>query len=907
MQFDAQSRYDVLVCDAVAQHGPRGMRSCHGMHAARMVGETLLYVGTPLTHETIALRRLRRSVRRIQIAIGLVIASTATIAGGVLYIKRLQEAERFLLGGSWEASLVSIGFLFFLYVWYRVLNREAPSKHIPSIDPGLPDQYRPLTQWQEVPSVKHGKRVDVWQHMTPEARASIENGYLAAAARSGSTVCPLDLFTALLQLDEVRMLFVRLGVSASRVQQHVSALLPTDRVPASPRVGDEVWQVLFHAFDEAVLAHQQYVDIAELLLTTVRQSVPLQETLYDMGIEAEMLTNAVAWIRMRANLRRQYAEMQRAGAQRNKYGLDRAMTAVATPLLNSFSQDLTRLALLSRLELCVAREKELDEMFRVVEGGRQHVLLVGERGVGKRTLLHGLAQRMIAESVPDRLRDKRLVELSLPSILAGTTPAGAQDRLIRIIREARRAGNIMLVINNIHDVVASGDAGGLDLAETLAEEIRQAQLIVFATTTTQNYASAVRSSQIGQLFTRVDIAEMQPNQAIQVLESKAGPIEYKQRIFFSYIALQKAVELAGTFVYDTPLPGSAIEICVEAASVARQQHGEYQLVSQEDVAHVISDKTGIPVTSVSGDESSQLLKLEQTMHERLVGQDEAVVLVANALRRARASVRSTKRPIANFLFLGPTGVGKTELAKTIAETYFGGEDRMIRLDMSEYQDAQAIYRLTGAPGTEGTGLLTEAVRQRPFSLILLDELEKADPNVLNIFLQVFDDGRLTDSAGHVVDFTNSIIIATSNAGTPFLQQQIAANVPLADIREQLIRGELQQYYRPEFLNRFDAVVLFAPLSQEDVTEIARRMIGGISARVEDERGVSVVATDGAIAALAQKGYDPTFGARPLRRVVQDIVENQLASLFLQEPPRRGTVITLQDDLTLAVTEPTRTV
>ena len=287
------------------------------------------------------------------------------------------------------------------------------------------------------------------------------------------------------------------------------------------------------------------------------------------------------------------------------------------------------------------------------------------------------------------------------------------------------------------------------------------------------------------------------------------------------------------------------------------------------------------------------------MHKKVIGQNEAVMLVAGALRRARAEVRSDKKPIANFLFLGPTGVGKTELAKTIAGTYFGGEERMIRVDMSEYQDKSGIYRLIGQPNQQGSGILTEAVKQQPFSLILLDELEKADPDVLNLFLQVFDDGRLTDSMGKVVDFTNTIIIATSNAGTNYVQEQIVAGKSLEETRQTLVRGELKKYYRPEFLNRFDGIVLFRSLEKEEIKQIAGLMLKRV-AKDLDKRGVGFRVEDSALDALAEVGFDPEFGARPMRRAIQEHVENKLADLILQSKLERRDVIVLGKGLSVEI-------
>jgi ATP-dependent Clp protease ATP-binding subunit ClpC len=464
------------------------------------------------------------------------------------------------------------------------------------------------------------------------------------------------------------------------------------------------------------------------------------------------------------------------------------------------------------------------------------------------------------------------------------------------MHEIARAGNIVLVIVNIHELigVSAGGKESLDVSDTLAEYLSKQSFLTIATTTPDAYARVIARSGVSSVFTPVEIQEVDENQAIQIVESKVGYLEYKQQIFFSYSAVAKTVELAKRFFHEAPLPGSAIEILSEAAIFTRNKKGVHTLVTQEEVGAVVAEKTHIPVTTISSDESTKLLRLEQILHERVIGQDEAVSLVANALRRARAEIRSSNRPIANFLFLGPTGVGKTELAKTIAEVYFGGENRMIRLDMSEYQDKTGIYRLIGAPGEQGTGILTEAVRRNPFSLVLLDELEKADKDILNLFLQVMDDGRLTDSTGRVVDFTNVILIATSNAGTSYVAEQLRAGLSSDVIKDRLLHGELNQYFRPEFLNRFDGIVLFKPLAQADIKRIAALMLVSVAKDLE-AKGVELRVEDTALEYFSQIGFDPEFGARPLRRVIQEHVENKLAELVLSNQLKRKDLIVIGEN------------
>ena len=529
----------------------------------------------------------------------------------------------------------------------------------------------------------------------------------------------------------------------------------------------------------------------------------------------------------------------------------------------------------------------------MIEGGQQNVLLVGDSGVGKKSIVEGLAQRMVGDDVPVRLRDKRLVRLSVSSLLAGTTPAGAVERLQSILTEIARAGNVILFIHNLHELVgvsAGATSGSLDVGGALAEFLSSGRALTIATTTNAEFSQHILNSALAGVFNKVEIREMSENQAIQVLESRVGFVEYKQKVFFAYEALEKAVQLCKKFIHEIYLPGSALEVMTEAANYARSHKGVNALVTGEEVAQVVAEKTKIPVTTVTTDESSKLMKLEEEMHNRVIGQDEAVSAVASALRRARANMRATTRPIANFLFLGPTGVGKTELSKTIAEIYFGGEDRAIRLDMSEYQSKDSIYRLIGAPGQSGTGILTEAVRRHPFSLLLLDEIEKADKDVLNLFLQVMDDGRLTDSSGRVIDFTNVILIATSNAGTMYVSEQLRQGLSPEAIKERLLHGELNQYFRPEFLNRFDGIIMFKPLEREDIKKIAGIMLKRVAKDLEN-KGVELQVEPAALEFLADVGWDPEFGARPMRRALQERVENKLAELLLSgELKRRDKII-----------------
>lgn len=910
MLFAKNIPLNLLVCNTCHGGGYKGINKCsecRGMSMGRKTRKKFLYWGEPLTRYHIAVRRARRLLNKFEILGALIFAlGFLTLFIYVIYSRQQLEVAftaKFWLEGGTSNSVVLfwLAIISFGYLFYRLFSSE---KHLDLVEwhdygsansPQVEKQEvkDDLQTWKEVKKIKRRNRKNIALSFTAEAGTILEEAYNLACKNDNREVTVLHVFYALLSSQKVGSVFIRLGVPVQILQARLSKIFVKAEQKVVPVISDEVAQILFQAYEKAYADRQEYVHVTEILVATVRQSEPIQEILYDLKIDRDKLDNVIEWLRIRERLSRQFQKFSRAAARRNKHGMDRAMTAIATPYLNSFSEDLTLAAKFGYLAPCVARGKEINEVFRIIEGGRQSVVLVGERGVGKMSIIEGIAQKMIEDDVPKRLQDKRLVQLSTSALLAGTTVSGAQERLMNMMNEISRAGNIILFIKNVQDLVSiSGEQGkeGLDVSETLAEFLGPSKFLTLSTTTLEGYNRHILNSELGSVLARVDIKEMEENQAIQVLESKVGSVEYKHSVFFSYDAIAQSVKLAQKFLHDQNLPESAIAIMTEAASFAHHKKGENQLVTDEDVGAVISEKTGIPATTISEDESGKLMRLEEEMHKKVIGQDEAVDLVANALRRARAEVRSQKKPISSFLFLGPTGVGKTELAKTIATVYFGGEERMIRVDMSEFQDKSGIYRLIGQPAQQGTGILTEAVRQQPFSLILLDEMEKADKDVLNLFLQVFDDGRLTDSVGKVIDFTNTIIIATSNAGTAEVQEQIRQGVDLEKIRQGLIHGKLKEYFRPEFLNRFDGIVLFRSLQREEIKKVAGLMLQRVTKDLE-KKGVGLRVEDAALETLAQVGFDPEFGARPMRRAIQDTVENKLAELILGgKLKRRDTVV-----------------
>lgn len=749
--------------------------------------------------------------------------------------------------------------------------------------------------WEQVSQMKDLKMVDVSRSYNLNGWTALEQAYELAKNFKNTEVNAIHLFSSLTATNQVSLAFGRLGVNMQKLKESLGGMLI--KIPTQENApilwSDQIKGVMISSYIDSYNHRHRLVGPIELFIETVKSDERLQELMFGMDVDMKKLNNVVSWIRIQEVLAEQWKEFKAAARLKPRGAMNRAMTAIATPMLDRFSTDLTMMATYGYLSPCINRASEINQLLRIIEGGQQSAILIGESGVGKQAIIEGLAQRMVQEDVPKILQDKRLVSLSTAQLVSGASASDAEERLLRVLTEVGVSGNIILVVPHIDKMVGitSGSEESIDLSEVFANELGRGYFISITTSRPGEYTRAIENRTLGHRLQKVSIPELDEDTAIRVLEAKAGNIEFQNKVFFTYDALEKAVQLTDKLMPERFLPSKAIEIAKESALEVRKTKGEKALVTGEDVAKIITEKTNVPVTAVTQDESEKLLNLEDEIHKRVIGQNEAVKAVSAALRRARAELREQKRPIANFLFLGPTGVGKTELSKTVAEVYFGSEENMTRLDMSEYQDKTSIYRLIGAPGDKQGGVLTEAVRKKPFTIVLLDEVEKAHPDILNVFLQVMDDGRLTDNTGRTVDFTNAIIIATSNAGTDFIQDEMKKGTAVEEIQRVLIQEKLKEHYRPEFLNRFDGVIVFKPLTQDEVLQIAWLQLGKLQVQMED-KGIHLKVTDEAAEELAKEGFDPLFGARPLKRVLREKVNDALANFLLTGKIGRRDVVYL---------------
>lgn len=569
-----------------------------------------------------------------------------------------------------------------------------------------------------------------------------------------------------------------------------------------------------------------------------------------------------------------------------------------TPNLQLYARDISTIVAESRPIVVYGRENEVKQLEQVLaKSDANNALLVGEQGVGKSTIVRSLGQKIIKGNVAPPLMHKHIWELDTGRLIAGASGGGfIESRLKAVLDEAVSAGNIILFIDNIQSLLSREEkTGAINASAILLPYLKGAGLQIIGDTSIDNYHRDIEASpEIASSFEIINVSAPKKEEVVYVLEDTIPRFEFKYNVIFTFPAVKETVRVSDRYIHDKPFPAKAIELIDNVAVAASQK--DVKIITPELIDAVVSVKTEVPVGETTKSEKEKLMNLEAIIHKRVIGQNEAVIAVASALKRARSGLRRENKPIGTFLFIGPTGVGKTETAKALAEAYFSSEKKIIRLDMSEYQGADAVNRLIGAAPMAGQmgeqGVLTKAIKDNPFSVVLLDEIEKSNQNVLNLFLQVLDEGRLTDGMGKTVDFTNAIVIATSNAGAEMIRQSIKQGEPYEQLKKRLL-DFLQQnnIFRPEFLNRFDAVVAYRPLTMEELMQVVDIMIGKVAANLKDKR-ITLEVTPAAKQKLVQLGFDPVYGARPLWRTVQTKLEDPLAEKMLRDEIPPESVVTI---------------
>jgi ATP-dependent Clp protease ATP-binding subunit ClpC len=759
-----------------------------------------------------------------------------------------------------------------------------------------------------------------------------------------------------------------LGVELNKVRSAVEFIIGRGDRTVAGDIGltPRAKKVIELSVDEARRLNHHYIGTEHLLLGLVREGEGIAAgVLESLGVSLDKVRSQVIYV---LNQSAAYSQ-EGQGAPHGK--------SSKTPVIDQLGMDLTAAARAGKLDPVIGRFKEIERVVQILSRRtKNNPALIGEPGVGKTAIVEGLAQRIASGDVPETLMGKRLLTLDIGSLVAGTKYRGEfEERLKKIIEEVKNSGNCVLFIDELHTLVGAGAAeGAVDAANILKPSLARGELQTIGATTLDEFRKYIeRDAALERRFQPVLVEEPSIEDTIEILKGIKERYEQHHRLEISDEAIKAAAELGSRYVPDRFMPDKAIDLVDEAASRVRMQRAsappslkevmrslesvqnekesaiaaqQYELaaeyrdreaqlrsklehleqgwqaeqgkdkpvVTAEDIAQVVAMWTGIPVMQIAEEESSRLLKMEDALRERVKGQDEAVVTVAKAVRRARAGLGDPRRPNGAFIFLGPTGVGKTELVRALAEFMFGTEESMVKIDMSEFMERHSVARLVGAPpgyiGYEEGGQLTEAVRRKPYSVVLLDEIEKAHPEVFNILLQIMDDGRLTDAKGRKVDFRNTIIIMTSNAGAELIRRETGLGFHKSESQQSSqeqydkmkdkVLQEMKKLFRPEFLNRIDATVVFRALGRDEIRSIVDLMLSRTQKQLTEQRLV-MEATDAAKDLLMEKGFDAVFGARPMRRAIQNLIEDPLAEGLLHGRFQPGDTVLVDrggDDLTL---------
>ncbi|GAB2568379.1 ATP-dependent protease ATP-binding subunit ClpC [Gracilibacillus alcaliphilus] len=747
-----------------------------------------------------------------------------------------------------------------------------------------------------------------------------------------------------------------IGLGADKIRNEVEALIGKgNQVSQTIHYTPRAKKVIELSMDEARKLGHSYVGTEHILLGLIREGE---------GVAARVLNNLGVSLN---KARQQVLQLLGSTETNSQNSRNTQNNNASTPTLDSLARDLTAIAKEGNIDPVIGRAKEIERVIQVLSRRtKNNPVLIGEPGVGKTAVAEGLAQQIVQNEVPETLREKRVMTLDMGTVVAGTKYRGEfEDRLKKVMEEIRQANNVILFIDELHTLIGAGGAeGAIDASNILKPSLARGELQCIGATTLDEYRKYIeKDAALERRFQPIQVDEPTVEEAVQILRGLRDRYEAHHRVTITDAAIEAAAKFSDRYITDRFLPDKAIDLIDEAASKVRlrsyttppnlkelenqleevrkekdaavqsqefekaaalrdteqqlkkeleqteakwkeKQGQENSEVTVEDIASVVSIWTGVPVSALTKDESERLLNMEEILHDRLIGQEEAVKAVSKAIRRARAGLKDPKRPIGSFIFLGPTGVGKTELARALAESMFGDEDAMIRIDMSEYMEKHATSRLVGSPpgyvGYEEGGQLTEKVRRKPYSVVLLDEVEKAHPEVFNILLQVLEDGRLTDSKGRTVDFRNTVLIMTSNVGASELKRNKYVGFSLGeeeqnykDMRSK-VTAELKKAFRPEFLNRIDETIVFHSLERKHMKDIVELMVKELQKRLV-EQGIEFELSDQAVEKIANEGFDPEYGARPLRRSIQKNVEDLLSEELLKGNINKGQKVKIDID------------
>lgn len=809
---------------------------------------------------------------------------------------------------------------------------------------------------------------------TPQAQRALTNAQEATVTFNHGYVGTEHLLLGLIRTEGsvAQKALQHQGVSEQDIIEKMQAFIGMGNVPPTqPRdFTPRSKRILENSFRNALKFGTNNIGTEHILAALMREtSCVAVKILESLGVDPEQIYNSL--------MNMLSGDPKGNGAPMGSQPIKNKKSS--TPTLDQFSRDFTQMAREHKFDPVVGRDKEIERVIQILSRRtKNNPCLVGEPGVGKTAIIEGLAQKIVAGNIPELLHDKRVVCLDLSSMISGTKYRGEfEERINKALDEVKSAGDVILFIDELHTIIGAGAAeGAMDASNILKPSLARGEIQLVGATTLDEYRKHIeKDAALERRFQPVTVDEPSEDETIEILKGIKDKYEAHHQVKITEDAIKAAVVLSSRYIADRYLPDKAIDLIDEAASRVRlrsftspadvkeleakleqlsiskedaikeekyelagqikQKENEIkeqlgnakieweakhtkntQIVSEEEIAEIVGSWTGIPVKRLAEEETERLRNMEGILHERVIGQKEAVKAISKAVRRGRVGLKDPKRPIGSFMFLGPTGVGKTELTKAVAEALFGDESAMIRIDMSEYMEKHTVSKLIGSPpgyvGYDEGGQLTEKVRRKPYSVILFDEVEKAHPDVFNVLLQILDDGHITDSKGRRIDFKNTVIVMTSNIGARNIIEPKRLGFVSVEDREKTyadmkknVMDEVKKLFRPEFINRIDEIIVFHPLTQENIEEISKVMIENLAKRISIHTGIQITLSDEAIKWLAIKGYDKAYGARPLRRTIQSEIEDHMSEKILEGKIQEGNNVYIdvsEDELTFSVNQ-----